>query len=210
MLLHGFGAPETILVGLASMLSAPVGTRFAFPAAPLSLSSVPELGFGMMDARAWWLIDIERIQAQLPGWARQSGRNGGSAGLAAARQTGRWMAGARARRLRQTDPGVFSPGDVGDGCDAAQWAKAGRRGAVVRDDHCRAGVGQPLLSKVANLPVLQSHGVMDPLLPFEQAERLRDRLSGAGAKLDFVGVYARWPWGPDCPGPPPRFCSRCS
>ena len=49
--------------GACAVLQAPRDTRaFAFPAAPIALSSIPEMGFGMMDSRAWWLIDIERIQ----------------------------------------------------------------------------------------------------------------------------------------------------
>ena len=85
VLLHGFGAPGTDLVSLATMLSAPAGTRFAFPAAPLSLSSVPELGFGMMDARAWWLIDLERLQALQAGRVARVASEEVPAGLAAAR-----------------------------------------------------------------------------------------------------------------------------
>jgi phospholipase/carboxylesterase len=42
------------------------------------------------------------------------------------------------------------------------------------------------LSACAGLPIFQSHGVMDPILPYEQAERLRDHLNQGGAQLDFV------------------------
>src|SRR5262244_1788153 len=57
ILLHGFGAPGDDLVALGDGLAAPKGTRFLFPVAPLSL----DIAFG--DSRAWWLIDIARIQA---------------------------------------------------------------------------------------------------------------------------------------------------
>src|ERR1044071_10375755 len=57
LLLHGFGAPGDDLVSLADDLNVPTGTRFAVPAGPLSLS------FGPSDARAWWLIDMARMQA---------------------------------------------------------------------------------------------------------------------------------------------------
>ncbi len=38
-------------------MNVPVGTRSLFPEGPLSLS----MGFG--DSRAWWMIDMARIQA---------------------------------------------------------------------------------------------------------------------------------------------------
>jgi phospholipase/carboxylesterase len=38
----------------------------------------------------------------------------------------------------------------------------------------------------AGLRVLQSHGTQDPLLPFAAAEWLRDLMSSAGVKVDFV------------------------
>ena len=38
VLLHGFGAPGAALVPLAGALPVPDGTRFVFPAAPLSLA----------------------------------------------------------------------------------------------------------------------------------------------------------------------------
>ena len=36
------------------------------------------------------------------------------------------------------------------------------------------------------LPVFQSHGTADPLLPYAQAEQLRDLLQGAGATVTWV------------------------
>src|SRR5215475_11305868 len=57
ILLHGFGAPGDDLVPLGDVLAVPKGTRFLFPEGPISLS----IGFG--DSRAWWFIDIARIQA---------------------------------------------------------------------------------------------------------------------------------------------------
>jgi len=36
------------------------------------------------------------------------------------------------------------------------------------------------------LPVLQSHGRADPVLPFALAERLRDELLAAGLVVDFT------------------------
>src|SRR5690348_16444246 len=57
ILLHGFGAPGDDLIPLAEALSVPRGIRFLFPEGPLSLS----MGYG--DPRAWWLIDMARLEA---------------------------------------------------------------------------------------------------------------------------------------------------
>lgn len=62
VLLHGFGAPGDDLVALWRYLKVPEEVRFLFPAAPLNL----DMGFG--DAKAWWMLDMERItQARAQG-----------------------------------------------------------------------------------------------------------------------------------------------
>jgi len=45
---------------------------------------------------------------------------------------------------------------------------------------------QPRMTKLAGMPVFQSHGRRDPLLPFDVAEVLRDRLIAAGARVEWV------------------------
>src|SRR5262249_26237234 len=47
------------------------------------------------------------------------------------------------------------------------------------------GVWQPRIASLAGLPVLLSHGRHDPLLPYHVAELLRDRLTEAGAAVDW-------------------------
>jgi phospholipase/carboxylesterase len=44
----------------------------------------------------------------------------------------------------------------------------------------------PHFAALKDLPVVQTHGTLDELLPFEGAKRLRDRLAAAGAKLTWV------------------------
>src|SRR4051812_26121567 len=56
VLLHGFGASGTDLVSLWRVLDVPRHTRFVFPEAPIPL----EMGLG--DSRAWWMIDLARIE----------------------------------------------------------------------------------------------------------------------------------------------------
>src|SRR4051812_9883368 len=61
VLLHGYGAPGTDLVSLGRELAVPSDVRFVFPEGPL------DLGFG--GARAWWPIDMARLQERFDaGW----------------------------------------------------------------------------------------------------------------------------------------------
>src|SRR5689334_6703771 len=57
VLMHGFGAPGDDLVPLWRALDVPRATRFVFPEAPLA---VPIAAAG--DARAWWMIDLARLE----------------------------------------------------------------------------------------------------------------------------------------------------
>jgi phospholipase/carboxylesterase len=50
-------------------------------------------------------------------------------------------------------------------------------------------VWQPLMSKLAGLPVFQSHGMHDQLLPFSMAQVLRDDLQAAGARVDWCEFH---------------------
>ena len=183
VLLHGFGAPGNDLVPLAEFLDVPTGTRFVFPEGPLSLS------FGPRDARAWWLIDMARIaQDQAAGRVRDLS-NEIPQGLAPARET--MLAFLKeVERLLDADPhktvlGGFSQGAMLT-CDA-----------MLHTDRPYAGLVQlsgtllalqewgPLLQKRKGLPVFQSHGVQDEILPYIGASRLRDTLSQSGLAVEW-------------------------
>jgi phospholipase/carboxylesterase len=50
-------------------------------------------------------------------------------------------------------------------------------------------VWKPLMTKLAGVPVLQSHGMHDQLLPFSLAEVLRDELKHAGAQVSWLEFH---------------------
>ena len=182
VLLHGFGAPGDDLVGLAPYLHAP-RTRFVFPAAPL------ELGGLYGDSRAWWLLDLARLEASLASGSIGAWIAEIPEGLDTARvQMGRFLEQLQERFSipnEQLVLGGFSQGAMLS-VDTALHREAPLAGLVLMSGTLTAeSVWQPRFGKLAGLPILQSHGRHDMLLPFAIAEALRDRLTGGGAKVEF-------------------------
>jgi len=183
MLLHGFGAPGDDLVPLADVIQVPTGTRWLFPEAPLSLN----MGFG--DSRAWWIVDFARIQED-----RAAGRIRDLSvevpqGLALARE--RFLAFLKElpRQLsidyKKTVIGGFSQGAMLT-CDAVLHTDYPFAGLVQLSGNLLAqAVWGPLMSKRKGLPVFQSHGTLDDILPHVGAERLRDALIQSGLAVEW-------------------------
>lgn len=183
VLLHGFGAPGDDLVPLAEWIAAPRGTRFLFPEGPLSLS----MGFG--DSRAWWIIDMARLEADRAAGRVRDLSQEVPRGLPQAREALETFLAALPRSLpidyTQTVIGGFSQGAMLT-CDH-----------VMRTAHPFAGLIQlsssllakqdwrPTVAKRTGLPAFQSHGTQDPILPFVMAERLRDELARAGLSVEW-------------------------
>lgn len=184
VLLHGFGAPGTDLVPLYRELRPPEGTRFAFPEAPL------ELDLGVGESRAWWLIDMLKLEAALVRGELRDLTRDVPEGLAEARALVTEMLDALERELGVDGSrivlGGFSQGamlalDVALRTGRPLAGLALMSGTLLAEDEWL-----PLMPKRAGLPVLQSHGRMDPLLPFSIAERLRDELTKAGLAVKFI------------------------
>jgi phospholipase/carboxylesterase len=183
ILLHGFGAPGDDLVSLADVLNVPTGTRFVFPEGPLSLS------FGPSDARAWWLIDMARIAADhAAGRARDLSQDIPK-GLAPAREKMLVFLKEIEQQFggdpRKTVLGGFSQGAMLS-CDVMLRTRQPYAGLVQLSGTLLASQEWiPLLQKRKGLPVFQSHGTQDELLPYVGAERLRDALSKSGLAVEW-------------------------
>lgn len=182
LLLHGFGAPGDDLVPLADVIEVPRGTRWLFPEAPLSLN----MGFG--DSRAWWIIDFARIQED-----RAAGRIRDLSveipqGLALARE--RFLAFLKElpRQFqidyKKTVIGGFSQGAMLT-CDAVLHTDYPFAGLVQLSGNLLAqSVWGPLMPTRKGLPVFQSHGTLDDILPHIGAERLCDALTQSGLAVE--------------------------
>jgi phospholipase/carboxylesterase len=182
VLMHGFGAPGTDLCGLARVVAAPPGTRFVFPEAPMGLP--PEYGAG----RAWWMIDMMAIQlAMARGQPRDLAKEKPE-GLPAARDKVTAMLADIDKVLRPSKLvlGGFSQGAM-LACDVAlreDRALAGLvllSGTLVAEDEWL-----PRIASRRGLPVFESHGSADPILPFQGAERLQDVLAKGGCDVTWL------------------------
>jgi len=181
VLLHGWGAPGDDLVPLGEELAGP-GRLLVFPEAPLP---------AMAGGRAWWPLDLARMQSARARGEERALRQETPAGLFEARarvtalvteltrQTGLApsavvIGGFSQGAMVATDVTLASPGLVG--------------GLVVMSGSITAEAEwTPRLPLLApGLPVFVSHGRADPVLPFAFAEALRDHFQAAHHPVTWV------------------------
>ncbi len=190
ILCHGFGAPGDDLVSLADALVAAQPalsqTAFYFPHAPLQMA-------GLGDARAWWMIsneDFARFQGhQHDPKAYAALRAKPPDGLVAARGAlstciDNVMAQTRLAAHRLV-LGGFSQGamlstDVALRLEEPVGGLAILSGTLLLDEQWRT-----LSAKRTALPVFQSHGRSDLVLPFFAAESLHQLLRDNGLSTQF-------------------------
>lgn len=190
ILCHGFGAPGTDLVPIAGELMQQQpqlmeSTQFIFPEAPLSLEE-----FGFYGGRAWWPLDVEKLNAAIENGEFRDQRKYNPPELTDARKLltalvdeVRGRTGLPASRIVL---GGFSQGsmlatDVALRLDDAPGALCVWSGTLLCEEEWRE-----LASKRGPLKVLQSHGTVDPILPFEAATWLRDLFNESGFDVDFI------------------------
>lgn len=190
VLLHGFGAPGDDLVPLWRYIKVPEEVRFLFPAAPLNLG----MDFG--DAKAWWMLDMERItQARAQGqWETLSQEI--PRGLERARTLVHNLL-TQATEALTVPSGSLVLGGFSQGAMLAT-------DLVLHSEIHIAGLAllsgtliakHEWLARLPNrqgLPVFQSHGIDDPILSFSVAQQLRDHIQAAGLPvrwIDFPGGH---------------------
>jgi phospholipase/carboxylesterase len=186
VLLHGYGAPGTDLVGLERAISTSVPTRFVYLEAPHTLDGQ----VGPHAGRAWWHIDMmalhiarmtgahDELAAQKPEGLGEARELLGAALLDLGHQIG--------LKLERTVLGGFSQGAMLS-CDFALHSSVlpeallQLSGTVICESEWKH-----LMNQKAGLRVFQSHAPDDMVLPFVLAERHRDNFLRAGVKVDFV------------------------
>jgi len=182
VLMHGFGAPGTDLVGLWRVLDVPHHIRFAFPAAPREIP-------GMAGARAWWMLDLARAEQAMAEGPRSYATEI-PPGMEDATDGVVQMIDEMQKELDVTSEhlivGGFSQGSM-VACNAVFTRHLTPAGLVILSgtpvnlDAWKAGMGS-----TKGVPVFQSHGTGDPLLSFEAAEQLRDAMREAGLSTEWI------------------------
>jgi phospholipase/carboxylesterase len=189
ILCHGFGAPGTDLVDCCRAMwqlepQRLSRVRFVFPAGPLTLDEV-----GMFGARAWWMIDIERLNWMIATGEFRELRNQSPADLPQRRDSLaaliEWVAGEGRISLERIVLGGFSQGAMLT-TDVALRMASPCGGLIVWSGTllCEAA-WKSAAQRQQKFPVFQSHGRADPILPFEGAVWLREMLIDAGFPVEF-------------------------
>lgn len=189
VLCHGYGASGTDLVGLAQQpLMAGQGgggkVAFVFPAAPLDL-----IEQGMPGGRAWWHIDLDRLINRRTPELLEQFRLAAPPGLAEARNMFLRLVteasqhfGVAANRfvLGGFSQGAMLTTDVALRLKNAPAGLCVLSGALINEDEWR-----PLIAERDPLPVFQSHGRYDSILPFPLAAALHELLQQGRGEVEF-------------------------
>ena len=186
---HGYGAPGTDLVPIGQMLLQKAklsdSVQFLFPEAPYSLEDQ-----GLSDGRAWWAIDMWRLQMAVATGSFRDLRNECPAQLPASRDM---LTGLIRQWSEQTGVPInrFVLGGFSQGAmlttDVTLHLDENPAGLVLLSGTVQnESVWKELAPKHKLLRVFQSHGTNDPILPFNAAGWLRDLLSQGGADVEFV------------------------
>lgn len=190
VLCHGFGAPGHDLVPIADELfdlcpALADSVEVIFPAAPLSLDEL-----GMPGGRAWWHIDMNELIGAIEHGNLRILRDRRPEGIDEARDLllgmldeVRTKTGLPHRRFVL---GGFSQGSMLAVEAALNWAEPPGglclwSSTLVSEDQWRATA-----TRLKGIPIVQTHGRQDSILPFAAAVALRDLLTEAGANVNFL------------------------
>ena len=181
VMLHGWGASGDDLVPLSQVLAAP-GRLFVFPEAPLVT---------MGGGRAWWHLDLARIEAARVRGEDRDLRQDEPQGLPAVRATMVALLAEISQRtqvpLASIAVGGFSQGAM-VATDLVLMA-TDKPGALVALSGTLVSEGawtKALASLGRDFPVFISHGEGDVVLPFRLAEALAQTLGAGTEKITWV------------------------
>ena len=190
VLCHGYGASGSDLVPIGDELldlfpRLSGSVQFVFPEAPLTLDHL-----GLPGGRAWWPIDIVKLQLAVATGRFREMRNDRPDGLLPARQSLQETISVLCERtgleLSRMIVGGFSQGAMLSTETAMQLDRNLAALVVMSGTLLNEPEWRERAPRHSGLRVLQSHGTDDPLLPFEAAEELRDLLTKAGASVEFI------------------------
>lgn len=190
LLCHGFGAPGTDLVPLADEILADSQIDkekilFVFPAAPMTLDS-----FGGFEGRAWWLINMQALADMAGTNDFTQLRQSVPPGIIDAREMLNETI-AEIFELTSTDYSQLIIGGFSQGAmlTAETVLTSSENPACLIQMSGTMICEQQWKEKIkshAGLKVLQSHGKIDPVLPYEAAEWLKELFEQNECQVDFL------------------------
>lgn len=182
ILFHGFGADCRDLAPLSQVTPNASSYNWVFPDGPVS---VP-LGFGMV-GKAWFSIDMMKLEQRLrSGLSESPYQDKAPDGFFEIAEKLIPLVEFYQQRFEHVYLGGFSQGSM----IATEVALDSRikaeglivlSGALVAKEHLEKKLGQK-----PQLPIFQSHGENDPILPFPQARTLSQIFSKEGRKHRFI------------------------
>lgn len=188
---HGYGASFSDLAPLSqewmAMMDDDVAAdfRFVFPDAPHSLADI-----GMPQGRAWWPLNMAQLQQAVQTKQFKDLHNKTPPGLDSAREALCETIAAVKESLGGDDTpivlGGFSQGAMLSMDVAARGTPTPPEalflfsGTLVCKPDWQASMG-----RLADCKIYQSHGTVDPILPFDSATALRDLMGAAKLKVKF-------------------------
>jgi phospholipase/carboxylesterase len=187
---HGYGASYEDLAPLSGEWIGLLGEqasefRFVFPDAPHSLAEL-----GMPEARAWWPINMARLAAAVQASQFDELHDQQPPGIEAARELLCQTIG----RVKQDLGGDTTPLVLGGFSQGAMLAMDVALRSQLKPPQllfqfsgtivCRPQ-WEAALSRLEDTYVFQSHGSIDPILPYSSAVALNEMLNSAGVKTEF-------------------------
>lgn len=204
VLCHGYGAPGHDLLGVVVEWIESLGNdasriRFVCPIAPLTLAEL-----GMPDARAWWPLNMARLMEAVQAKRFDELHRQEPPGIAEARRSLETVIEKVVQDITRKEavPGEAAPLALGGFSQGAMLTMdTTLRGSIPKPGLlmqfsgtvvCQPSWEAAMVERLSDVRVYQSHGSVDPILPFESAKHLRDLLNAAEADSqfhEFVGPH---------------------
>lgn len=187
---HGFGASGEDLVGLAGELlqiaATDAGIMLVFPAAPLSLEEQ-----GMPGGRAWWMLSIQNLISAMDSGRYEQIREQVPDGIDTARESLTAVIEIALKRCGLSEKNLLLGGFSQGGMLAVETALRGlpeppAQLCLYSSALICERLWKPLAHRLQHTQIFQSHGRLDPILPFQTGLWLRDMLQAAQCQVDFV------------------------
>ncbi|MDZ4083546.1 MAG: dienelactone hydrolase family protein [Bdellovibrionales bacterium] len=174
VLFHGYGADNKDLASLASAVGSPADVSWYFPNGPHSVPIGPH-----MSGRAWFPLRLADLEAQGLDFTQTMPEGMGRA-VEGALKAVEDLRVQKKLEWNQIVLGGFSQGAM-IALEVALRAPKACAGVTLFSGSL---VNEPALAEAAKkkkgLRFFQSHGIQDPVLPFELAEKLDATLNEAG------------------------------